>query len=155
MLVSRKRNTSSSPELTLNGIDLEPVSSLIFFRLFFTNMLMLYASIVHPRLEYAAPVWDPHLQKDCDKLENTQKFACKMAIKRWDLGYNELLNLTNLPTLADRRLHLKMCSMYKSVHDLSYFHPNNIAVPKSTRTYTGTFHTFQQPFAHTIVTASS
>ncbi len=56
--------------------------------------------------------------------------------------------MTDLPALADRRLHLKMCSMYKFIPDLSYF-PPNIVVPKFTRTYIGTFHTFQQQFART------
>ena len=29
-------------------------------------------SLVRLHLEYAAPVWDPHLQKDTDKLEKVQ-----------------------------------------------------------------------------------
>ena len=40
--------------------------------------------------------------------------------KNWDKGYNELLYMTNLPSLADRRLYLKLCSMYKIVHNLSH-----------------------------------
>ena len=32
----------------------------------------------------------------------TQKFACKMITKNWDKGYDELLNMTNLPSLAER-----------------------------------------------------
>ena len=92
----------------------------------------LYISIVRPHMEYAAPVWDPHLRKDQDLLESTQKFACKMMTKKWDRGYDELLNMTNLPSLADRSLYLKLCSLYKIVYDLSYF-PPDIVVPKVTR----------------------
>jgi len=99
-------------------------------------------------MEYAAPVWDPHLRKDQDLLESTQKFACKMMTKKWDRGYDELLNMTNLPSLADRRLYLKLCSLYKIVYDLSYF-PPDIVVPKVTRSYTSTPFTLYQPFAHT------
>ena len=43
-----------------------------------------------------------------------QKFACKMITRKWDKGYDDLLNMTNLPSLADRRL----CSLYKIVHNL-------------------------------------
>ena len=28
-------------------------------------------------IEYAAPVWDPHLVKDITRLDNVQKFAMK------------------------------------------------------------------------------
>ena len=58
--------------------------------------------------------------------------------------------MTNLPSLADRRLYLKLCSLYKIVHSLSYFPPNSI-VPKVTRSYTSTPFTLYQPFAHTII----
>ena len=40
------------------------------------TLLQLYISIVRPHMEYAAQVWDPHLKKDQDLLESTQKFAC-------------------------------------------------------------------------------
>ena len=40
--------------------------------------------------------------------------------KNWDKGYNELLYMTNLPSLPDRRLYLKLCSLYKIVHNLSH-----------------------------------
>ena len=43
------------------------------------TLRQLYISIVQPHMEYAAPVWDPHLRKDQDLLESAQKFACKMC----------------------------------------------------------------------------
>ena len=56
------------------------------------TLLQLYVSIVWPHLEYAAPVWDPHVKKYQDLLESTQKFARKMILtKNWDKGYDELL----------------------------------------------------------------
>ena len=86
------------------------------------TLCQLYISIVRPHMEYAAPVWDPHLRKDQDLLESTQKFACTMITRKWDKGYDELLNMTNLPSLADRRLYLKLCSLYKIVHTCLIFH---------------------------------
>ena len=35
----------------------------------------LYVSLVRPHLEYAVPVWDPHLVKHIELLEKVQKFA--------------------------------------------------------------------------------
>ena len=67
-------------------------------------------------------------EKRSDLLESTQMFACKMITKNCDKGYDELLYMTNLPSLADRRLYLKLCCFYKIVHNLTYF-PPNIVVP--------------------------
>ena len=36
-------------------------------------------SLVRPHLEYACPVWAPHLTKDIQAVESVQAFACKMA----------------------------------------------------------------------------
>ena len=112
------------------------------------TLLQLYVSIVRPHMEYAAQVWDPHLKRDQDLLESTQKFACKMIPKNWDKGYDELLYMTNLSSLADRRLYLKLCSLYKIIHNMTCF-PHDIVVPKVTRSYTSTPFTLYQPFAHT------
>ena len=68
-----------------------------------------------------------------------------MTTKNWDKGYDELLYMTNLLSLADRRLYLKLCSLYKMVHNLTYL-PPNIVVPKVTRSYTSTPFTLYQPF---------
>ena len=73
----------------------------------------------------------------------------KVMTKTWDRGYDELLNMTNLPSLADRGLYLKLCSLYKIVYDLSYFPPDVVVVPKVTRSYTSTPFTLYQAFAHT------
>ena len=61
----------------------------------------MYKILVRPHLEYAAPVWAPHLAKDVDNLENVQKFGLKMCMKSWDAGYQELLDLAKLPTLEN------------------------------------------------------
>ena len=36
-----------------------------------------YLALVRPILEYGAVVWDPHLQKDIDKLERVQRSAAR------------------------------------------------------------------------------
>jgi len=34
-------------------------------------------------LEYAVPVWDPHLVKDIEAIEAVQRFATKVCTKAW------------------------------------------------------------------------
>ena len=72
------------------------------------TLLRLYISLVRPHLEYAAAVWDPHLQRDIQRLENVQKFALRVCTKHWHYDYLELLDQAQLPTLAKRRLYLKL-----------------------------------------------
>ncbi len=40
-------------------------------------MKTLYYSSVRPHLEFAAPVWNPHLEKDIQKLEQIQNRPTK------------------------------------------------------------------------------
>ena len=89
------------------------------------SLIHLYTTLVLPHLEYACPVWAPHTHKDTELLENIQRFACKMATHCWNSSYEELLALTNLPTLERRRLHLKLSHLYKIVHHQSFF-PNGV-----------------------------
>jgi len=86
-------------------------------------------SLVQPHLEYAAPVWDPHLQKAIQLLEDTQKFACRMCNnKSWNAGYDELLEMSHLPSLSDHRLYLRLCSVFKIIHTLCYtFHQYSLS----------------------------
>ena len=80
----------------------------------------LYVTLIRPHLEYAVPVWDPHLRKDIDNLESVQRFATKVCTKAWNtLQYQERLESLHLDTLHTRRTYLKQCHLYKLVHGLS------------------------------------
>ena len=97
-------------------------------------------------LEYAAPVWSPHLHKDIiiDTWKDTT--VCKQNVhKTWDCSDNEPLDRLQLPTLAQHRLHLSLCFMYRIIHGLMYF-PPNIIVPSSTPSH----YTRSYSFAPTI-----
>ena len=105
----------------------------LLYRRFYGNtdgatLLQLYQSLVRPHIEYASEVWDPFTNKNQKKLEDIQKFACKIATARWDTGYQELLELTGIPSLATRRLHLKLSTLYKIVYALCYF-PGDTFIP--------------------------
>ena len=85
------------------------------------TLTQLYISLVRPHLEYACPVWAPHMSKDIVAIENVQKFACKMATHNWNTSYQDLLSVTELPTLERRRLDLKLGLLFKIVHKLCFF----------------------------------
>ncbi len=72
-----------------------------FYRRFYgytdcESLKQLYLIMIRPRLGYACQVWDPHLIKDEAKLEKVQKFACRMALSRWNAGYQELQEIIEL-----------------------------------------------------------
>ena len=124
----------------------------LLYRRFSTNvsserLLEMYKYLVRPHLEYAAPVWDPHLLKDIKSVENVQKYGLKMCLKRWDLGYQELLHLAQIPTLENRRIYLKLCTLFKIIHGLFPFTPDVFTPQPSRHNYNLPF--LYQPFAHT------
>ena len=108
-----------------------------------------YRSLVRPHLEYCAPVWDPHLQRDIQMLERTQKFAYRMCTKTWNAGYEELRyctlhNMYNF-SLSNRRLFLKLCTIFKVIHGMCYF-PPHVIFTRSTRTNFSRSFMLTQPF---------
>jgi len=42
-----------------------------------------YTSLVRPAVEYASSVWDPHLQKDINKLEIIQRRSASYVTNRY------------------------------------------------------------------------
>ena len=76
--------------------------------------LTLYKAFIRPHLEYAPQVWDPHLIKDVELLEKTQKFALRVCTRKWSASYPELLEYCQVPTLSDRRTTAKLCHLYSA-----------------------------------------
>ena len=85
----------------------------------------LYVVFVRPHLEYAVPVWDPHLKKDIQALESVQRLATKLCIKSWNgASYEDRLGHLHLTTLENRRKFLNLCYLLKILKELTYF-PNS------------------------------
>ena len=83
-------------------------------------------------------------------LEAVQKFACKVCLKQWDLDYDSMLQLLNLPRLSVRRKYLKLTTMYNIVCGHMDF-PSSIFVQSNLPCQlnrTSTFN-FTRPFART------
>ena len=73
-----------------------------------------------------------HTSSKSHTLENVQTFAIKMCLKQWDLGYQDLLDLSQFPTFKNRRLYLKLCTLYKIMHGYFYF-PYIVFLPQVNR----------------------
>ena len=73
-----------------------------------STFLRLYLTYIHPQLEYAAAVLDPHQRGLINSLESVQKFALKASTKNWNAGYQTLIKTCNIPTLKEQRHVLKL-----------------------------------------------
>ena len=119
-----------------------------------TNTLRcLCLTCVRPHLEYASQLWDPYTSKGIQSLESVQKFACKVCLKQWNLDYDSMLQLLNIPPLSARRNFLKLTTMYKIIGN--FYLPPGVYVqhnfPYSTNQHTN----FSRPFARTQYMFSS
>jgi hypothetical protein len=72
-----------------------------------------------------------------------------MVTRQWDAAYEELLGLLDIPTLEQRRTHLKLGLLLKIIHGMCYF-------PSGILTFRDNLHcrslnpkALIQPFAHT------
>ena len=104
-------------------------------------------SLIRPHLEYASPVWNPHLAKDIKLLESVQKMALKICTKCWSESYENNLASLSLPTLARRCDHLSLYYFYKLVIFFSWGSPHSNTTSRFTRAASRSL--FVQPFAKT------
>ena len=84
------------------------------------TLLQLYLAMVRPHLEYASPVWNPSTRKQVNMIEDVEKFAMKVVTRRWTAGYQEVLNMVNIPSIESRMLQSSMCTLYKIIHVLLF-----------------------------------
>ena len=74
---------------------------------------MLYCSFVRPLLEFAAPVWNPYMRKDIEKLERVQRKVSKLAPGLKNYDYAERLRILDLTTLEERRKRGDLIQIFK------------------------------------------
>lgn len=74
--------------------------------------------MVRSVLEYAAPIWDPYLRKDCDQLERVQRRAARFTCGdyRSRASVSDMLTKLGWRNLEDRRRDLRLALLYKVVH---------------------------------------
>ena len=59
----------------------------------------IYNSVILPKLEYCAAVWDPYFATNKSSLENVQKFAGKIITNQWNSSYSDIRTALNWQTL--------------------------------------------------------
>ena len=99
-----------------------------------TMFQTLYATIVRPHLEFAAPIWSPSQQGLKDKIEKVQKRATKRVKQLRHKKYNERLQELNLMTTEYRRERGDMITVHKILTQQIDIGKNLIVPSISTRT---------------------
>ena len=97
-------------------------------------------------MEYAAPIWDPHLSKDSHMLENIQRRAARF-IKgdfRTTASVTKMLQELGLKDLKDRRRDLRLALLFKVVQGHVGVSPEDIGLePADGRTRANHKHKFR------------
>ena len=98
-----------------------------------SSRALAYSSLVRPRMEYCATVWDPHTQKDKDILERVNRRAARVVFRKsfWDreASPTNLLNKLEWKTLAERREHQRLAMMDKITNSLVAIPPTQLIKP--------------------------
>jgi len=77
-----------------------------------------YKTFVRPILEYASPIWVPHLQVDISTLEKVQYTAARYALNdySWRNSVTAMLKSLEWPTLKPRCVYSKLVMFYKIIN---------------------------------------
>ena len=80
-----------------------------------------YKTLIRPKLEYAAPFWMPHHQKEIDRIEKVQRTAARWTCRRWrnQSHVGEMLDELQWPTLRERRQQASLTLFYKIHNNLA------------------------------------
>jgi len=78
-----------------------------------------YTTLVRPLLEYSSAVWDPHTQRNIDKLEAVQRRAARFIVNDYSTysSVTDMLNRLGLPTLRERRAQARVVVFYKVINN--------------------------------------
>lgn len=103
-----------------------------------------YFTLVRPIIEYAAPVWDPHTQRNIYKIEMVQRRAARFVCSRYHntSSVSEMLQELNWPSLQQRREVLRLVLLYKMHQGKVIFDTS----PYITPVLRATRHTHQQGY---------
>jgi len=88
----------------------------------------LFNTYVRPILEYASPVWSPHLKLDILRIEKIQRSFSKRIPCLRNLSYDERLAALGSISLHKRRLYLDLVFMYKILHGGSVLNINTLGI---------------------------
>lgn len=88
-----------------------------------------YITLVRSKLEYACPIWDPHLVKEVNLLERVQRRAARFVLCEYKrtASVTNLLSKLNWQNLQNRRCQARLVLLYKVFNKLvSGITPNKL-----------------------------
>lgn len=79
-----------------------------------------YTTFIRPIVEYAAPIWDPHTQKNVNRLEQVQRSCARYVTRNYDRESSVTAMLQHLQwqPLQVRRQQSRLMMMYRFRYDL-------------------------------------
>ena len=100
---------------------------------------MAYLSSVRASLEYAAIIWDPHLDKHKTMLESVQRKAARWirSVYGRTSSVTAMLQSLRLETLEERRKCSRLTFMYKIMNDLVAVPMKDLDLEKNPRATRG------------------
>ena len=81
------------------------------------SFVILFKTLIRPKLEYNNSVWYPNYKGDFKKLEGVQRRATKMLPGMSNLSYTDRLKALDLPTISYRRRRGDLIQVYKYLND--------------------------------------
>ena len=96
-----------------------------------------YKTFVRPQLEYASPVWHPHVKTQIQQVE-VQRTAVRWTFRRWRIRSSEGDMLVELewPSLETRRKQSSLPFIYKIHIDIVSLNTNRYLTPVTGSTQT-------------------
>ena len=85
---------------------------------------MAYATYIRPTVEYASPVWDPHTERNTNKIEMVQRRCDLYVTGNFDRTSSvaSLLHSLSWPTLEKSRRQYRLAVMYRILHNQTDIH---------------------------------
>ena len=92
-----------------------------------------YTSLVRPKMEYCASVWDPYTKKDIETLERINRKAARVVYNKSyrdkDVSPTKLIADLGWKTLAERREQQRLTMIYRIVNGLIAIPPTHLSKP--------------------------
>lgn len=77
-------------------------------------------TLIRPKVEYGAAIWDPFTNENIDKLERVQRRAARYVCNNYsyEASVTAMMNQLNWIPLQQRRQNIRLCWMYKITYGL-------------------------------------